>query len=117
MLRIRLSKPALLTLLLLGCADTPLSENRSASESSECRGLGNYHAGKEGGYRPCCEGLNEQPQQLRATNEQGAEVCADLPLRVYACVEGTCGDGRCEDPEAVACGCPADCPIARLPAP
>ena len=34
------------------------------------------------------------------------------PLRVYACVRGTCGDGVCEVGEAPHCGCVADCPNA-----
>lgn len=84
-------------------------------EPTECRGPGNYQAGKEGSYRPCCEGLNEVFQELPATDDRGARVCIAPPLRVYACVEGRCGDGRCEEPEAVPCGCAADCPDAALP--
>ena len=39
-------------------------------------------------------------------------VCADFPLRVYACVRGKCGDGVCEEGESPACGCVVDCPDA-----
>lgn len=82
-----------------------------------CRGAGNYEAGKEGSYLPCCEGLTEVAQQ-RTAEVDGVRMCTDLPLRVYACIEGRCGDGRCERPEAVPCGCTLDCPSAVVtPAP
>jgi hypothetical protein len=32
-----------------------------------------------------------------------------LPLNIYACVRGECGDGACEIGEADHCGCAADC--------
>jgi hypothetical protein len=38
--------------------------------------------------------------------------CLQEPLRVSACIEGQCGDGRCEAAEAVHCGCTLDCPSA-----
>lgn len=40
-------------------------------------------------------------------------VC-DQPVgfRNYVCVEGRCGDGRCEVPEQAPCGCPQDCASA-----
>jgi hypothetical protein len=81
---------------------------------SDCHGTGNYEAGKGGEYRPCCAGLREVFQKIKLTNEAGNASCGDLPLRVYACVEGRCGDGRCEDAEAVPCGCALDCPSAAV---
>lgn len=85
----------------------------ASAYTSPCRGAGNYEAGKEGSYQPCCPGLREVFQKRAAQVGESAErMCIDLPLRVYACVEGRCGDGRCEAPEAVVCGCEADCPSA-----
>jgi hypothetical protein len=81
------------------------------SPSDDCRGPGRYQAGKEGSYRPCCAGLTEVLYQLPSMSN-GARVCGSPPLRVYACVRGTCGDGICEAGEAPACGCVADCPDA-----
>jgi hypothetical protein len=80
----------------------------------ECRGPGRYEAGKEGSYRPCCEGLHEVPYKKSAWSGDFGEVrvCAQFPLNVYACVKGTCGDGLCEEGEAPACGCVEDCPQA-----
>ena len=84
--------------------------------SGECRGSGNYQVGKEGGYQPCCAGLREVFQQSFA-EVNGAPGCWEPPLRVYACVQGSCGDGRCEEPEAVPCGCALDCPSAVVATP
>lgn len=78
----------------------------------ECRGMGRYQAGKEGSYLPCCGGLTEVFWRVGG-EQDGQRVCADPPgHREYACVEGTCGDGRCEPGEDGACGCAADCPGA-----
>jgi hypothetical protein len=79
----------------------------------DCRGPGHYQAGKEGSYRPCCAGLTQV--QLLSPAYNGADnspVCTQLPLNVYACVRGTCGDGICEEGEGPRCGCLADCPGA-----
>lgn len=83
----------------------------TSSGSEDCHGPGHYEAGKGGEYRPCCEGLTEVLQLGAAEGDDGP-VCVDLPLRVYACVEGTCGDGVCEVGEDVHCGCVDDCPGA-----
>ncbi len=80
-----------------------------------CRQAGNYQAGKEGSYQPCCAGLVEVAQRSKA-EVNGVLACGDPPLRVYACIEGRCGDGRCEAPENVPCGCVLDCPSVT-PAP
>jgi len=77
-----------------------------------CRGPGNYEVGKEGGYEPCCSGLREVFQSSSGYADGNVKACWQPPLRVYACIEGHCGDGRCEDPEGVACGCALDCPRA-----
>lgn len=80
-----------------------------SSDQDACRGAGNYQAGKEGSYQPCCPGLVEVFQRSRV-EVNGAPACDELPLRVYACIEGACGDGVCEAPENVPCGCKLDCP-------
>ena len=89
-----------------GVADTGLE--------GRCHGVGHYQAGKEGGYLPCCTGLSEVFLQVAA--EQGVSherVCIEpIGFRNYACIEGRCGDGRCEAPEGLACGCAQDCPSA-----
>lgn len=87
------------------------TEPSSGATSQACRGKGHYEAGKEGSYLPCCEGLTEVFHLSPAEGDDGP-VCVDLPLRVYACVEGECGDGVCEVGEDVACGCADDCPGA-----
>ena len=112
----RSAKLSLALLIALGCSKGGESANGDAGVKEEdCRGPGNYQAGKEGSYRPCCEGLTEQSQELPATDQRGERVCIQPPLRVYACVEGSCGDGRCEPEEEVPCGCAEDCPDAVLP--
>lgn len=83
-----------------------------AGVPANCHGPGRYEAGKNGEYRPCCPGLRETFYQLAAYGEGGTNICASPPLRVYACVEGRCGDGVCEVGEAEKCGCAADCPSA-----
>ena len=94
----------LLALALLATCSSP-------SSLDDCRGPGRYEAGKEGSYRPCCAGLTEVLYGKPATSNAGP-TCDHPPLRVYACVRGTCGDGICEAGEAPACGCVADCPDA-----
>jgi hypothetical protein len=83
-----------------------------ASGLDDCRGPGRYEAGKEGSYRPCCAGLREVFYLTSASTADGTKSCVAVPLRVYACVQGRCGDGVCEVGEAEACGCVADCPSA-----
>jgi hypothetical protein len=79
--------------------------------------LGNYEVSKEGGYRPCCDGLR-QVYQLSAGYGYGDQnVCTQPVINVFACIEGSCGDGRCEAPEAVGCGCTLDCQSAVWGAP
>jgi hypothetical protein len=83
----------------------------AADSGDECRGPGRYEAGKEGSYRPCCRGLTEVfYQQAGYVND--VPQCWSPPLRIYACVRGTCGDGVCEPGEAAPCGCVDDCPSA-----
>jgi hypothetical protein len=89
----------------------------AAPSQGECRGPGHYQSGKEGSYRPCCAGLTEVFHQYPAYGENRTPICTDVPLRVYACVAGVCGDGICEAGEAVACGCVSDCPQAQWGAP
>ena len=93
-----------------GVAEQP--ETFAGDATYDCRGPGRYEAGKEGSYRPCCPGLREVFYTKAAQGQDGAKVCISPPLRVYACVEGRCGDGVCEAGEAEACGCVADCPSA-----
>lgn len=83
--------------------------------SSACSGAGNYERGKGGGAANCCPGLNmvSQLAPVYAGNNQ-EPTCAQLPLAVFACIEGSCGDGRCEAPEAVHCGCLSDCTSAAF---
>jgi hypothetical protein len=105
-----------LALAAFSCKDGALTTGRdAATDAGECRGAGRYESGKEGSYRPCCPGFTEvfylQPAY------QGPDlvpVCTQPLLRIYACVRGSCGDGICEEGEAPACGCVADCPQARF---
>ncbi len=115
---------ATLACLLVGCGssessgqDAELTTTRESGAAADatagdCRGPGRYQAGKEGSYRPCCPGLREVFYTGSAYAEGGAKVCVQLPLRIYACIQGRCGDGVCETGEAEACGCVADCPSA-----
>ena len=83
----------------------------AASSSEECRPVGRYQAGKEGSYRPCCAGLTELiTESFGYVNDEPA--CWRAPHREYACLEGTCGDGICEEAEAP-CGCGVDCPDSQ----
>jgi hypothetical protein len=98
-------------LLFLGtvCACSSASTSGRTASSSECRGPGRYEAGKEGSYRPCCEGLHEFVFAKTAAFVDGVPACVQPLVRVYACVRGTCGDGVCEPEESAPCGCTADC--------
>jgi hypothetical protein len=93
-------------------SDAGAPETVNADLVSGCRGPGRYEAGKEGSYQPCCPGLREVFYLAPAYTESTTRICASIPLRVYACVVGRCGDGVCESGEADACGCVADCPSA-----
>jgi hypothetical protein len=92
---------------------------QAGADAAQCRGPGRYESGKEGSYQPCCAGLSEvsygKPSFTGAFATQ--PVCDAPPLRVYACVRGTCGDGMCEEGEAPACGCVEDCPQAAWDTP
>jgi hypothetical protein len=116
-------------ILVVGCNNQPLATPEAGVDGAEtgaferpepfvgdvssgCRGPGLYEAGKNGDYRPCCPGLRETFYQLGAVGEDGVKLCVSPPLRVYACVEGRCGDGVCEIGESQPCGCVADCPSA-----
>jgi hypothetical protein len=104
--------------LLIGCGSRDIAGTDAASPNQpdtftdDCRGPGRYEAGKEGSYRPCCAGLREVFYLTSASTADGTKSCVAVPLRVYACVQGRCGDGVCEVGEAEACGCVADCPSA-----
>jgi len=98
----RIQAVTLFLVAVVGC------DSRSADD---CRGPGRYEAGKERSYRPCCSGLTEVFYK-QAGYVNGAPGCWSPPLRVYACVRGTCGDGICEVGEAPLCGCVTDCPDA-----
>jgi hypothetical protein len=97
------------TMLAIALALGSCGDSADEEATTPCRRAGNYQAGKEGSYQPCCGGLVEVPQRSKA-EVNGALACVDLPLRVYACIEGSCGDGRCETAENVPCGCALDCP-------
>jgi hypothetical protein len=88
--------------------------DESGDGSGSCRGPGRYEVGKGDIYLPCCDGLSEVLYEKAAWsgNEMDVKVCDSPPLRVYACVQGTCGDGICEIGESEPCGCVADCPSA-----
>lgn len=86
---------------------------------AECRGAGRYEAGKGSPAVACCKGLKQVPVKSAAyEGDVPTPVCTDtLPMFVYACVEGSCGDGLCEAGESAPCSCPEDCPSAAFPAP
>jgi hypothetical protein len=86
----------------------------TGSSNGDCNPVGRYEVGKEGGYRPCCAGLNEISTLSLLTSDSNL-VCDQLPLNTFACIEGTCGDGTCEENEK-ACGCAGDCPDVPGPA-
>jgi hypothetical protein len=81
------------------------------ADAAACRSIGHYEVGKEGGYLPCCAGLHEELQQVASERGDAHERVCEGPAgyRNYVCVEGSCGDGRCETPEQARCGCPQDC--------
>jgi hypothetical protein len=77
--------------LTVACSSTSVEHEDAGTE---CRGPGRYEAGKEGSYLPCCAGLTEVEYESAGYSETGP-ICWSPPLRVYACVQGTCGDGIC----------------------
>lgn len=89
-------------------------DSGSKADAAACRPVGHYEAGKEGSYLPCCAGLREEFQQVAGQRGGAQERVCDDPVgfRNYVCVEGRCGDGRCEAPESLACGCTQDCASA-----
>jgi hypothetical protein len=116
---------AALACLLVSCGRTESGDQDSESaairdsgaevgvDAAECYGPGGlYVASKDINYHPCCPGLREVFYLASAQNGQGVNICWGPPMRVYACVQGRCGDGVCEVGEAEPCGCVADCPSA-----
>lgn len=92
------------------------SADAGSDVSAQCRGPGYYETGKEGGYAECCAGLHEVfvgKTGYSGNGDQLEPTCDTPPLRVSACVHGTCGDGTCEpEGEGQLCGCVEDCPSA-----
>ncbi len=80
----------------------------------ECNEAGNYdrNMGKAGTL-PCCVGLSQVEQRAQLKSDDSTSTCSFTPMRLFACIQGFCGDGRCEPEEAIACGCELDCPIAK----
>jgi hypothetical protein len=61
-------------------------------------------------YRPCCEGLRALFPLLPRDDLDGKTMCVPSQQMAMACIEGRCGDGRCESGERQPCGgCTADC--------
>ena len=87
----------------LGCSANPAA----------CTGVGTYRAK---GTPPCCGGLHLLPAAYAgyANGAQTSRVCwpANGDIAAFSCTQGTCGDGQCEGPEALPCGCALDCPRA-----
>ena len=91
--------------------DTDISlDGGTIPDSSTCVGLGDYTAAKGKGPAPCCPGYNEYQLDYRPCSMLG------IAAGHYACILGTCGDGICEDPENVSCGCAADCLVTAYDA-
>jgi hypothetical protein len=85
----------------------------SAGATTECRGPGLYNYGKGSPRLPCCAGYQEFYLETPGYDDMMHKACAPAPGGgTYACLEGVCGDGRCEDAESAACGCITDCPGA-----
>ena len=82
------------------------------SAANDCAGPGRYEAGKGDTARACCPGLHEIFVGKASYADGNERVCDSPPLRVYACVKGSCGDGTCEPGESEPCGCVADCASA-----
>lgn len=50
-------------------------------------------------------------QRAQLFDEDGTTSCSFTPVPELVCIDGFCGDGRCEPPEALPCGCSLDCAI------
>ncbi len=87
------------------CRQLLTASGNEVAPGTDCREAGRYEVGKEGGYLPCCAGLNQISTLSEVT---GDRFCTQLPLNTYACIVGTCGDGICEAQE-MGCGCEIDC--------
>jgi hypothetical protein len=76
-----------------------------------CAMSGNFSNTKDFKGPLCCPGVTrlsyESPIMRGGKRECGFGFAGH-----YACIEGSCGDGRCEPAEALTCVCPADCPSA-----
>lgn len=82
----------------------------TGNASGDCNPVGQYQVGKEGGYKPCCPGLTQLHTLLEGyIGDESTTSCWQPPANTFACIQGTCGDGICEDAEAP-CGCGVDCP-------
>lgn len=88
----------------------------SDEKEDDCRGPGVYQRGKEGGPS-CCPDLNTYYRLVaynRSTDGMASDgrVCDDpVGHAEFGCLEGTCGDGRCEVGEEGECACTVDCPV------
>jgi hypothetical protein len=82
----------------------------STPDPVDCKPVGNYVADERTPYVPCCAGLNEIATLRADMDTIPNPICRESGVRDYACIEGTCGDGVCEGPEAP-CGCGVDCPV------
>lgn len=98
------------SVVIAACAGQTTGAGGGGAGGDACNGPGHYEVGKEGGYKPCCAGLNEVVQQILAHDTNGTPTCIDaVGVRNSVCIAGTCGDGMCEVEEDVPCGCPQDC--------
>jgi len=80
--------------------------------SGDCYPVGRYAVGPgEAEDKPCCPGLTQLPTLVESNvNDEPTPSCVQEPLhRYFSCIQGSCGDGICEDAEAP-CGCGVDCP-------
>lgn len=76
-----------------------------------CLPVGTYARGKGPNPGRCCAPLREVSQMDAVSATPDAARVCEWPVHyaLFACVEGSCGDGRCEEPERVECGCKLDC--------
>jgi hypothetical protein len=99
--------------LCLVCQDEVEHTTECEQQRDEpCSPPGNYSRGTADTVQGCCPGLHKVEQRARVFSDDSSSTCAYSPVRLFACIEGFCGDGLCEPEEAVACGCALDCPIA-----
>lgn len=81
----------------------------SADEGDDCVRAGVYSRGKEGGPS-CCAGFEELGRLVLVNQGTAEERCEEPPGHAaFGCIEGECGDGRCEPGEQGPCGCDLDC--------